>query len=93
MSDEIKPEENVANPDEQEEGQQLKSRREFLRGLGRWSAILIGAVVGSNLLDAPEASGWINGGRSWVNARGGGSAGWVNRTGGGSGTWVNRRGY
>jgi hypothetical protein len=90
MSDEIKPEENAANQDEQEEGQ-LKSRRDFLRSLGRWSAILIGAAVGGNLLDTPEASGWVNGGRSWVNARGGGGAGWVNRGGGGS--WVNRRGY
>src|SRR5947209_19831558 len=77
---------------EEPETAELKSRREFLNGLGRWSAIIIGgAALGSVM--ATDAAAWINGGGgAWVNARGGGGGGsWVNRAGGGGG-WVNARG-
>jgi len=44
MSEQNKPEENGANTDGQDEPEQ-KSRRDFLRSLGRWSAIIIGGVA------------------------------------------------
>jgi hypothetical protein len=76
------------------EEQQLLSRRDFLAGLRKWSAAVIGvAVAGSVLLPGETAaSGWVNGRGSWVNGHGGG---WVNRggswvNGGGGGSWYNR---
>lgn len=80
---------------------ELKSRREFLIGLGKWSKVIIGGAVFGGLLAVDnEAQAWINRrggggwinnrryyGGSWANARGGG--GWANRRGGGS--WANRR--
>src|SRR4051812_18281965 len=89
MSEQNKPVENGANPDEQDEPEH-KSRRDFLRSLGRWSAIIIGGVALGGMMEPPDAAGWVNGGGGgWVNARGGGgSAGWVNRGGGGT-AWVN----
>jgi hypothetical protein len=96
MNDVIKPEEDVANHDEQEgaEQQERKSRRDFLRRLGRWSAIIIGSAALGGMIESPEAdaAGWVNRGGSWVNARGGGGGGWVNRAGGGGGGWINRGG-
>jgi hypothetical protein len=93
MSEQNKPEENGANPGQSEEEQKAKSRRDFLRSLGRWSAIIIGGVTLGGMMAGPgdaDAAGWINGGGGWVNARGGrGSAGWVNRGGGGTAGWVN----
>ena len=72
---------------EQDE-QRLLSRRDFLAGLRKWSAAVIGvAVAGSVLLPGETAAGWVNGRGSWVNGHGGG--GWVNR-GGGGGSWYNR---
>ena len=80
-------------------------RRDFLKGLQKWSAIVIGAAdLGS--IAAPEAAAWVNGRGAWVNGHGGGgsaawvnrsggwvnAAGWVNRSGGGSAAWVNRSG-
>ena len=73
-----------------------EERRNFLRGLGKWSLAVIGGVLlGGALTESNPANAygaWVNrygGGRgTWVN-RGGGSAGWVNRYGGG-GAWVNR---
>jgi hypothetical protein len=102
MSEHNKPVENEANTNEQDEPER-KSRRDFLRSLGRWSAIIIGGAALGGLMGPPDAAGWINGGGGWVNARGGGggSAGWVNRGGGGAGwvngggggaSWVNRSG-
>ena len=88
MSDDTKPDEQNAEPDEK----QLKSRRDFLKRLGRWSAIIIGgaALGGMMAQEDADAAGWVNGGRGWVNGRGGGgSAGWVNRAGGGGAAWVN----
>jgi hypothetical protein len=75
-------------------------QRQFLQGLGKWSAAAIVAVLGSNWLASPpeaKAGGWINrrgggGGGAWVNRWGGGGGGWVNRYGGGGGGWVNRYG-
>ena len=92
-------------PEDDLETRQMLKRRDFLSGLGKWSAAVIGVVVGGALLP-PEAAGWVNsrggwingGGGGWVNRKttwvngGGGGAGWVNRSGGG-GSWVNRRGW
>jgi hypothetical protein len=83
---------------------QLKNRRDFLKSLGKWSAIIIGGVALGSMAAPDHAAGWLNGGGGggWVNARGGGGGwvnrsgggGWVNRSGGGGGgSWVNRRGY
>lgn len=73
----------------------LVGRRDFLRGLKKWSAIVIGGATLSHFAEPTARAGgwvnrrggWINGGGSWVNRGGGG--GWVNRGGGG---WVNGRG-
>jgi hypothetical protein len=91
MSEQNKPDENGANTEEKVEREQ-KSRRDFLRSLGRWSAIIIGGATLGGMMGTQDAEGSVNGGGGgWVNARGGGgSAGWVNRSGGGS--WVNRGG-
>jgi hypothetical protein len=74
--------------------QWLLSRRDFLAGLRKWSAAVIGvAVAGAVLLPGETASGWVNGRGSWVN---GGGGGWVNRGGswinggGGGSAWANR---
>ncbi|MFO7641738.1 MAG: hypothetical protein R6X17_10890 [Candidatus Competibacteraceae bacterium] len=72
----------------------MEERREFLRGLGKWSQAVIGGVLlgGSLTVSRPaDASSWINrrgdywgGGGSWVNR----SGGWNNR----GGSWSNRGG-
>jgi len=74
-------------------------RRQFLRGLGKWSQAVIGGVLlGGGLMVSHRASAgaWANrrggygyGGGGWVNRYGGGG-GWIN--GGGGGGWVNRYG-
>src|SRR5215203_5239691 len=92
MSKEIKSESAAEIPDEKSEGQEQSSRRDFLRRLGKWSAVLIGAAAGGRLLDVQQSAAWVNGGGAWVNARGGGGGSWVNRAGGGGGAWVNRAG-
>jgi hypothetical protein len=92
------PEPNDTAPAGQEPD--LLCRRQFLQGLGKWSAAAIAAVLGSNWLVNPpdtKAGGWVNrrgggGGGAWVNRRGGGGGGWVNRYGGGGGGWINRWG-
>ena len=75
---------------------ELRERRNFLVGLGKWSKAVIGGVLLGGLL-APgrdaEAVGWANrdGGKgSWVNFPGGWGwgPGWYNRRPGG---WYNRR--
>jgi|SRR5262245_44686976 len=80
------------------ERQSALTRRDFLAGLQKWSAAVIGvAVVGGVLLPEAAQAGWVNSRGSWINAHGGG--GWVNRGGswingkGGGGSWVNRRGW
>jgi len=76
----------------------MVSRRDFLVGLRKWSAAVIGvAVAGAVFLPGGIVqAGWVNGrggGGGWING-GGGGGGWVNRGGGGGGgSWVNRRGY
>src|SRR5690349_8189580 len=78
---------------------ELLSRREYLVGLKKWSAAVIGAALVGAIL-APEearAGGWVNrrgygGGGAWANRSGGwvnGRAGWVNAIGGGGSAWVN----
>jgi hypothetical protein len=82
-----------AKDDLEKKDQRLVSRRDFLAGLRKWSAAVIGvAVAGAVLLPGEMASGWVNGRGSWVNGHGGG---WVNRSttwvnGGGGGAWYNR---
>jgi len=80
------------------EDPKLRSRRDFLVGLGKWSRVVItGAVLGSGMLlvDKPAQAGWLNRrgccrGGSWINRRRGGS--WINRRGGvRGGSWINRR--
>ena len=84
-----------AEVDNRENDLLLLSRRDFLAGLRKWSAAVIGvAVAGSVLLPGEAAAqSWVNGRGGWVNGAGGG---WVNRggswiNGGGGGTaWANR---
>jgi hypothetical protein len=77
------------------EEQELRSRREFLIGLGKWSrVVIVGAVAGGMaLVNTPTQAGWLNrrgAGGGWVN--GGGGGGWANRRGGGyGGSWINAR--
>jgi hypothetical protein len=105
MADNAKLENNedVSMSDEEKA---LVNRRDFLVGLKKWSAIVIGGVVLGGALPTQETrAAWVNGGGgAWVNGRGGwvngggGSAGWVNRSGGwingggGGAGWVNRSG-
>ena len=64
----------------------LVGRRDFLRGLKKWSAVVIGGAVFGGLAAPPEArAGWVNRRGGWVN---GGGGSWVNR----GGSWVNRGG-
>jgi hypothetical protein len=72
--------------------QRLLSRRDFLAGLRKWSAAVIGvAVVGGVLLPEEAQAGWVNGRGGWVNGRVGGGTAWVNHGGGGGGVaWANR---
>ena len=72
-----------------------RERRDFLRGLGKWSqAVIGGMLIGGAVTLAPQArAGWINrrggyGGGGWIN---GGGGGWINRRGGYGGGWINRR--
>lgn len=77
---------NIVN--EECDSPEMKTRREFLCSLGRWSAIVIGGAALGGVIAPTESAAWVNGGGAWVNARGGGG-GWVNRAGGG-GAWANR---
>ena len=76
----------------------IEERRQFLRGLGKWSQAVIGGVLlGGALGESSPAHAWAAargyGGSAAVGARGGwvnryGGGGWANRAGGG-GAWVN----
>lgn len=93
MSQQKQPEE-VENETEESE---MKSRREFLIGLGKWSKVIIGGAVFGGLLTVDkEAQAWVNrrGGGGWVNRRGygGGGGRWINGRGYGGGGWANARG-
>jgi hypothetical protein len=74
MANDKKPQ----KPDVDSDEQRLLNRRDFLAGLRKWSA----AVIGRGLLPEEVSAGWVNGRGSWVN---GGGGGWVNR----GGTWIN----
>ena len=70
-----------------------EERRQFLRGLGKWSQAVIGGVLlGGALTKSDPAHAWAAargyGGSAAVGARGG----WANRYGGGGGGWANRAG-
>jgi hypothetical protein len=80
---------------------ELRSRRDFLKSLKKWSQAVIGGVVlGALVPNSKVEAGWINSRGSWAN--GGGGGGWANRgaswvNGGGGwinsgGGWVNRGG-
>jgi len=70
-------------PNEELERRNLLSRRDFLSGLRKWSAAVIGvALAGGVFLPENVNAGWVNSRGSWVNGR---SGGWVNR----GGSWVN----
>jgi hypothetical protein len=71
---------------------ELKSRRDFLVGLGKWSKVIIGGAVFGRLLtlDKQAQAAWVNRRGGWVNGRGSGGGGWANARGGGG--WANRRG-
>jgi hypothetical protein len=82
---------------------ELLGRREFLLGLRKWSAAVIGGVaLGAVLAQHEAAAGaWVNGRGGWVNGvawanRGGawvnGGGAWVNGFGPGGGAWVNGHG-
>jgi len=74
----------------------LKSRREFLIGLGKWSKVIIGGAVFGGLLTVDkEAQAWINRrgyGGGWINNRGYYGGGWLNNRGYYGGSWANARG-
>ena len=64
-----------------------EERRQFLRGLGKWSQAVIGGVLlGGGVMVSHRASAG-----AWINRYGGGGGGWINRYGGGGGGWINRR--
>ena len=100
MNDDTKRESGPQEPGAETEG---RSRRDFLLGLGKWSAAVVGGVLmlGANA-SASAGGAWVNrrgaggaaagGGGAWVNKAGGGGAGWVNKAGGGGGGWVNGAG-
>src|SRR5689334_10661243 len=76
--------EKIQKIEEDIEERRIIARRDFLSGLRKWSAAVIGvAVFGSVLLPGEaEAASWVNRRGSWVN---GGGGGWVNR----GGSWIN----
>jgi hypothetical protein len=92
MTEKDETKENESKPDAEGDSPEMQSRRDFLRGLGRWSAIIIGAAVGAaNLLEPPKASGWVNSGGGWTNGRGSNwinNGGWING-GTSGGSWIN----
>jgi hypothetical protein len=78
-----------------------EERRQFLRGLGKWSQAVIGGVLlGGALTHADPARAWAAGrgyrgsaavgaGGAWANGGGAyryGGGGWIN---GGGGGWIN----
>ena len=92
MKNEEKPErleDAQSEPELSRDEVRLSSRRDFLRGLRKWSVAVIGAALLSEALPGSEAAAWVNRRGSWVN---GGGGGWANRGGSwvnGGGTWLN----
>ena len=81
-----------------------ETRREFLRGVKRWSGAVATLAVTGGLLahGSPAAAAWANRGGSWINHYGGGwvnggawansGGSWINGGGGwvnGGGSWIN----
>lgn len=62
------------------------ARRDFLAGLGKWSAVVIGAVGGALIGGSRNADAYAS---RWVNRRVGGGA-WANRAYRPGGAWANR---
>ena len=62
----------------------VSDRRDFLHGLGKWSAAAIAALLLSETTPDVKASGWVNSRGSWANAHLGGG-GWYNR----GASWLN----
>ena len=64
---------------------EFSDRREFLGSLGKWSTAAITAILlcesSPDQEATPNGEEWNQGGRGWLNSRGGG------------GSWVNRRGW
>ena len=93
----MNPESNGKDRREETAEPERRSRRDFLAGLGKWSAAVIGGVVGGAAIGgsrraAARVSRCVNrrvGGGAWANRAVGGGA-WANRRVGG-GAWVNRR--
>jgi hypothetical protein len=46
---------------------ELSDRREFLRGLGKWSTAAIAAIVVVESSPSSRPSGWVNRRESWVD--------------------------
>jgi hypothetical protein len=101
MTDELDKDTVQQPPDSETAESDLRSRRDFLIGLGKWSRVVVtGAVLGAGAMitDKPAQAGWLNrrgygygGGGGWINNRGGGGGGWWNARGGGGVGWVNVR--
>lgn len=91
MSEPIKKEDAAVLPEDGDKSR-LRTRREFLQSVGKWSAVIIGGAAIGGIAAPTDAGAWVNGGGGWVNARGGGGGAWVNRAGGGGAGWVNRAG-
>ncbi|MBE2295146.1 MAG: hypothetical protein IAF00_09345 [Phycisphaerales bacterium] len=73
----------------------IQERRDFLRGLGKWSRVVIGGVLLSGTATASnpaQADNWTNHRGNWHNRPSGGwtnhRSGWYNAPGG----WYNRHG-
>ncbi|MBS1223037.1 MAG: hypothetical protein H6R23_2657, partial [Proteobacteria bacterium] len=62
----------------------IEERRQFLRGLGKWSQAVIGGVlVGGAFIESNPAHAWAAGRGYRGSAAVGAGGGWANRYGGG----------
>ena len=51
----------MSQQQEPEQEREAKSRRDFLKSLGKWSAIIIGCTALGGLMAPDESAGWVNG--------------------------------
>jgi hypothetical protein len=91
--DRLKQMENEVQPESEADEVESAGRRRFLRGLGKWSMAVIGAVA-LGAAAPSEGAAWINRRGGWLNRGGWHGGGWVNRGGGwlnagGGGGWAN----
>jgi hypothetical protein len=70
-----------------EEETELRNRRLFLQGMGKWSGAAIAAAVFGGVWFGSEVNAGI-----WINRWGPRRGGWNNRWGPGRGGWINRWG-